>query len=197
MSDKSSSDTVNLTEAQLIELGLALKEAREARGFSAAQVCEEALGYSAGSHVAVTRLERGIIAQPKWAILKKLAEFYGVSLEELLPGQPPPTESGPDEDVDIRSLSTPDKVKLCRKTLGLSVDALAQAVRSHGALVLGSDVLSWEAGDKEPNPTQWSALVRLWPTLEGENVKEVLPTRALSAFEMFRSREAAAATPCA
>jgi len=195
MADASTPDTATLDDDQLIELGLELKKAREACEFSAAHVCETVLGYSHGSHVAVTRLERGLIAQPKLSILKRLCDAYGISLGQLHPSLDAATNLSSQEASagDIASLPVPAKVKRCRRELQLSVEAFAKAVSGNGALVLCSDVITWESGEKEPNPTQLSALARTWAPLEGKGVKAAPVSRPLSAFESYRAKDSAPA----
>ena len=78
--------TMNLTEPLRVQLGLSLKAAREAGHFSAAEVCEKALGLAKGTHVAVSRLERGILATDKVDHLEKLCCYYGKTPDELMPG---------------------------------------------------------------------------------------------------------------
>jgi transcriptional regulator with XRE-family HTH domain len=76
-----------LETTELKALGERLARLREDKGLSAAQVAHQALGYDNGSHVAVTRLERGLLAHPRQEHLQKLAAFYGVSLASLMAGE--------------------------------------------------------------------------------------------------------------
>ncbi len=82
---------------ELRVLGARLVQLREARGLSAAQVAKEALGYDNGSHVAVSRLERAIVAKPRREHLVKLAAFYNVPQAQLLPDKSDATQPATNE----------------------------------------------------------------------------------------------------
>ena len=73
-----------ISQQHLKTIGSRLVQLREAKGLSAVQVARDALGYDNGSHVAVTRLERAVIAVPRIEHLQQLAAFFGVEPEHLL-----------------------------------------------------------------------------------------------------------------
>ena len=176
-----------LTEKQRKVLGQRLSELREKAGVPASVVARDALGYQNGSHVAVTRLERAALAQPRQDHLLALSRYYAVPPEHLFvtpqtleqaesaaPSEPENatrsqnagattgSEGGADDlprdPADL--LDFPSRVRWARRQAGLDVDEFAFAVRGYGALITRSNVLAWESGESTPNPVQLQALAR-------------------------------------
>jgi transcriptional regulator with XRE-family HTH domain len=166
-----------LTPPQLKILGERLSFLRAREKVSAAIVARDALGYESG-HVAVTRLERAVVAAPKNNHLEALAKYYGVELKSLLT----PVTKEEQESLQAASSVTVQKTQLVRvapeekmtplpryKSFGPRIqwareqalktpEELASIIRENGALVTSTDVRAWEAESKEPNPIQWRAL---------------------------------------
>lgn len=162
-----------MTDSELKLLGDRLIELRLAKGCSAALVAEQVLGYSKGSHVGVTRLERGLLAQPKSAHLSQLATFYGVEPEFLFVSKAsgdslvPEVPSVRKIKYQATSRSTArlpqdlhGRVRFVREAAGLDASSFAAALTEHGALIISADVVAWESAEREPNPIQLRALGR-------------------------------------
>ncbi len=167
------------SEKELKQLGARLVELRQAKQVSASLVAAEALGYG-GSHVAVTRLERGILAEPREDHLHKLAAYYGVEFESLWTPTATTQEAARVKSTAKRSaqsISAPalaaklpkqrkplaprtlaERVLFVRQLAGLEVPGFAAAVKAQGAIITEGDVTGWEAGTKTPNPIQLRAM---------------------------------------
>jgi transcriptional regulator with XRE-family HTH domain len=173
------------SEAQLGKLGASLRKLRVEKGVSAAVVAQDALGYGNGSHAAVSRLERGLLNPPRLEHLSKLAAYFGVQLQTVLPTgmriedwdrgkKEPSTETAtlseqasvveapralPSKLPKLKSFSA--RVKYLRERLQLSQEAFAESLSRRGALILKGNIVSWESGAREPNPLQLHAISRL------------------------------------
>jgi transcriptional regulator with XRE-family HTH domain len=178
------------TSNDLKELGARLVKLREERGLSAAYVAHEVLGYSNGSHVAVTRLERGILPQPRRDHLEKLAAYYEVEPSRLMiektaesapvtaPAVAKPAEKAPVKapvKAHVKASVKPGpqpkaakrvpdtfagRVQHIREMAELDEREFAQELSKHGAIITTINVSSWESGEREANPIQLRALAR-------------------------------------
>jgi transcriptional regulator with XRE-family HTH domain len=157
-------------------LGNRLRDLRMGRNLSAAQVAEEALGYGGGSHVAVTRLERGILKHPRRDHLAALAQYFEVPFEDLVPAETMKALQASEESTKPaqtvpKAKAVPSKAAPSPKTLAgrvhqmrqaaqLSVPEFAKELSALGAVILGLDVEAWESGEREPNNLQLHVLAR-------------------------------------
>lgn len=159
-----------LNDDQRILLGQRLKELRQQRELSAAHLAEQALGYQNGSHVAITRLERGILSAPRKDHLEKLAAFFGIEPELLFvseleqePSATPRTSklaAAPVKSLRPRPGTVGQRIRHLREERSLELADFAAGIRQAGPLVLQSDVQAWESDEREPNPVQLQALYR-------------------------------------
>lgn len=162
---------MNDTELKL--LGGRLVELRLAKGCTAALVAEQVLGHSKGSHVGVTRLERGLLPRPNPTHLAQLAAFYGVEPEflfvskasdDVLPSRAPAVRKIKSKTASRSTARPPQdlcgRVEFVRQTAGLDASGFAAALTRHGALIISSDVVAWESAERAPNPVQLRALGR-------------------------------------
>ncbi len=174
-----------LSTAQLQTLGSRLAELRRGKGATAVEVATKVLGYSNGSHVAVTRLERGLLVRPRLDHLQALAAYYSVTPEHLFipmleAGDALPGSSGsPSTPVCAGSLKSAEpaepaepvdlagRVRGVRVEAGLAPAEFANSLRNHGALILEGDVLAWESGAATPNHIQLRALCRFSKRTDG------------------------------
>ncbi len=157
-----------LTDDQRLLLGQRLKELRQQRQLSAAQVAEQALGYQNGSHVAVTRLERALLSAPRRDHLETLATFFQVDPEFLLVSELPTSDStpAPRQPAPAKPRATPrltsvgQRIRHLRSVKELETADFADGLRQVGPIVLASDVEAWERDERQPNPVQLQALAR-------------------------------------
>lgn len=140
-------------------LGDNLKQLRIKAGLAAATVCEEALGGKPGTHVAVSRLERAIVAAPRAEVLCQLAKFYCVPVAQLV-GLTAPVDA-----VSEREQSFGARLARGLKRSGMSRQDLAGAIRNRGAIVVEADVQAWETNQRMPNPIQLTALQLALPCM--------------------------------
>ncbi len=167
-----------LSTEQLQTLGSRLAELRRGKGVTAVEVATTVLGYSNGSHVAVTRLERGVLVRPRLDHLKSLAGYYGVEPEHLFipvltghseapeavtpPAPKPQAARARKEPADL-----PSRVRWVREGASLTPFDFAKALCSFGAVITTGNVEAWEGGEREPNPIQLRALSRFAGRPEG------------------------------
>lgn len=165
-------------------LGERLLALRQAAGLTAVAVARDALGYQNGSHVALTRLERAVLANPRQDHLRALAQFYAVASSHLF-AEPAPganercpgssegsEESQPEGQSGDFSAGMPSgmpgdlppdlagRIRYLRKGSGLEQEEFAMSLRPHGALITSSNIQAWETGAQVPNPLQLRALSR-------------------------------------
>lgn len=162
---------VNLKPTQISTIGQRLVQLRTQANLSAATVAREALGYENGSHVAVTRLERAILSEPRADHLHALARYYKVSPEILLvplsetdaPSasvtEAPRTATAPAK-LTPQPATLAERVQWVREAAKLDPETFALTIRENGAMVTSVDVLAWEGRVRAPNPIQLRALAQ-------------------------------------
>ncbi len=156
-----------LCAEQLKILGERLVELRRQKGVTAVEVARDVLGYENGSHVAVTRLERGVLTRPRVDHLQALAKFYEAEpahlfIPELQSGSgalaPKPAPVSKKQARGHAPSTLPGRIQWVRESAGLDPEAFALAVRHHGAIITSGNVAAWETGEQSPNPVQLRAL---------------------------------------
>ena len=146
-----------LTTAQRLALALNLSALRDGRGLSQLNVADQALGLTK-SHAAVSRLERGILAEVDIERLELLAKFFDTDVEELLYNRLTSGEqilAGEGEGLalfDPKCDFTPSvdfgsRIKVARTAAGLSHQALATMLNH----LHSNTVCTWETEAAQPH----------------------------------------------
>lgn len=152
---------VPLNVTQRLALALNLNEIREAKGLTQLELAHQALGF-VKSHAAISRLERGILAEVDLERLEKIAEFFGIEVSALLENRKASGESNLDGEDHGLSIFDKDcdftpsalfgnRIALARRSAGLSQDALGKAL-GH---ISGATVGQWENEDMQPRRTSF------------------------------------------
>lgn len=157
-----SSDRVSLPMEQRLALAVNLIKLRENAGLTQLQVSFNALGFEK-SHAAISRLERGILAEVDAERLELLAEFFGTSVKALLsngstngaPAEEGDEAKGPSlfeaENDFVPSAHFGSRIRLARTSKGMSQKALALALNH----TTESVVNTWEEELATPRRTSF------------------------------------------